>query len=309
MSQSGEEFSFVSFDETDIVIEWDNIKVSAKHSPFSDPSREIYDKIILEDAVLLEGHYLGKNLRNGIVKFRETNGNVTTIRQAKIKGISHEITDPERDIWSLIPYLDRITLKNGSTLEGFIVSQLFGTSVSVQLRDSESTQIAYVKDIESYEKYPNPAYLPPSEPNDAIVEEDASPWSVFIMNDSTYTLQKVNIQDGYYTIEENDESVGATVKVGKYATFKINVETRTSNIKVARIKMEGETSRKGAWFKRKNKLPALPHFTDEDWVTDCDMNFQSNDGHSVLVDMVFRKCGTYAIFIEDFNHCAVITVR
>ncbi len=307
--ESGEEVSFVSFCETNITLDWEDIKLSAKRPLSSSSGYSFYDKLILEDSTSIEGHYLEKNLRNGIIRFQLKDGTITTIRQTRAKGICHEFSLPETNLWCQIPYIDRVVLKNGSVFEGFIVSQLFGTSVSVQLRGSESVKIAQVTDIASYEKCPNPEYTPSIEREDRIQEDIVPLVPSYHLNGKTYKLLDIHSEKGYFSIVEEDEQDRAIADVGKYLAIKFDVESRTSQFKIAKITMPETVASQGLRFKKKKNKPTIPFFTESDWINDCDMNFQMNDGKTISVDLVFRERGSYAIYVEGLGKCAMITVQ
>lgn len=300
--EKGENLSFVSFEPQAFELDWSQLKTSSKVPYDFTKTMGFRDHLILPDARILEGQLMEQNLRSGILKFRETDGKVTSFHKSNVQAIRYEPADPEADIWEQVPYCDKLNLKDGSTLDGFITSKLFGKTVEIALYNSSIFETVQVKDIESYEKYKNPLFKQKYE-TPGFVERYAD---LYVNGESRLVCNLMREKNNFFVMNEVD-SLKVNVHAGERVVIKYRAEARTSRFRVARAKLSKEKVFGLSGLKVKNKgLEQHPFFSASDLIWDLDINFQANDGDFIVADFVLNPPGIYVFFIDGNDRCFVI---
>ncbi len=300
--EKGEYLKFVSFEPQAFELDWSELKISAK-SPYDFTKTVGFrDHLILPDARILEGQLMEQNLRSGILKFREMDGRVTSFHKSSVQAIRFEPADPEADIWEQIPYCDKLNLKDGSVLEGFITSKLFGKTVELLQYNSDLSETVQVKDIESYEKYKNPLFKQKYE-TPGFVERYAD---LYVNGESRPICALLRKKNSFFVMNEID-SLKVKVNAGEKVVIKYRAEARTSRFCVAQAKLSKEKVYGLSGLKVKNKgMEQHPFFSASDLIPDFDINFQANDGDYIVADFVLDPSGVYVFFVNDSDRCFVI---
>ena len=304
--ESGEEIKFVSFSTHSIDLNWSEIKLSSK-VPYDLGSKYgIKDVLYFPSAERVEGQFMGQNLLNGMMTFRDSNGKVTVYRKSAVQALRFEIIDKSKDFWVQVPYCDKVLLKNGTSVDGFIVSKIFGKSVSLMNYNSEISTDIPVSDIVSYEKYPNPQFEPLVEKEVETVSPD------LIVNGEVCDFQVLysNPEKSAYWVAIPKDSISLQIKKGDKTVIEFKESTRTSKVRIACPDLTKEKifSVKGLKVK-KTETKYWPTFTTSEFVVDADINFQSNDNEYIVADIVFDKPGVYVLFVEGSEKCVAVNVK
>ena len=300
----GEELRFVSFENRTYDLKWSDVKVSAKAPYDFSASSGIYDVLMLPSAETIEGQLVEQNLKTGVMSFKSRNGEVTTYRKSGVQALRIEPVDKDRSLWEQVPVCDRINRKGGSSVEGLIISKVFGKSVTVQNYNTDIIVDIPVSDIESYEKYVNPLYVAP-----VYVPEDELHPALYV-NGEHINMEKLVKDADRYMVLASPDSVGLVLNAGSSVLIQIRAAARTGNLKVAKT---GEVKEKnfsitGLKIKKKG-IDLWPKFDRSDILNDLDINFQSNDGEYIICDFVIPEAGTYVVFIDGSEECAVFKAK
>lgn len=300
--EKGEYLKFVSFEPQAFELDWSQLKISSKAPYDFTKTTGLRDHLILPDARILEGQLMEQNLRSGILKFREKDGRITSFHKSAVQAIRFEPADPEADIWEQIPFCDKLNLKDGSVLEGFITSKLFGKTVELLRYNSDLTETVQVKDIESYEKYRNPLFKQKYD-TPGFIERYAD---LYVNGESRSVCALMREKNSFSVMNEVD-SLKVKVHAGERVVIKYRAEARTSRFRVARARLSKEKVYGLSGLKVKNKgLEQHPYFSKSDVLDDPDINFQSNDGNFIVADFVLNPPGAYVFYIDDSDRCFVI---
>ena len=245
---------------------------------------------------------LEQNLRSGILKFRETNGRITTFHKTGVQAIRFEPADPEADIWEQIPYCDKIYLKDGSSQEGFITSKLFGKTVELLQYNSTDTETIQVKDIASYEKYKNPLFQQKYE-----IPEFVERYADLYVNGESRHVCNLRREKNNFSVTNEVDSLKVRINAGERVVVKYRANARTSSFLVAKAKLAKEKVYGLSGLKVNNKGTELhPVFSTSDIISNPDINFQANEGGFIVADLILSTAGAYVFFINGSDRCFVI---
>lgn len=296
--ENGNDVVVTSFYPHSFDLGWSEIKTAAKVPYSFDVDYGIVDRLISPDAKVHEGQMMEQNILTGRVKFRDRSGQVTNFIKSSVYSIRHDPVNSNVSIWQQTPYCDKINKKDGSVVNGFIVSKRFGENVSVQIFNTDGIMDIPLDDIDSYGKYPNPLY----------VKDNGSNVRLFIDGTPSVTYNMISEGKNTYVMCPLD-SINVIVPVGKHVKVKYFAQSRTSRVCFARSKSQKETiySLRGIRFKKKG-MERWPVFTSGDKLTDVDVNYISNDGRYIVADMVFDAPGLYVVFLKGSDECICLNV-
>lgn len=304
--QGGEEIKFVSFDRQEFEFKWSTIRSVSKQQYDQKADPKVYDVIMLPTAERIEGQLLEQNLLNGLMTFKASDGAVKTYKKSAIQTLRTEFAPSETgSMWETIQYCDRINLKDGSSIDGFLFAKVFGQKVCIQHFNSEIKTDVAVADIDSYEKYPNRMYVKPLE-EEVIVHETAD----LYVNGEKKEIATMSIGKKTCSIPESVDSIKTVLNAGANVVIQIKTNARTSKVRVANARIEKEkiVGVKGMTLQNKG-YEERPFFSASDILKDLDVNFQSNDGESITLDFFIPKEGIYVVFVEGSDKCAVFKAK
>jgi len=299
---------FVSFSTQPFNVKISDIWLSTK-VPYNFSSESgIYDQISLNNGDDIDGQMLSEDLVSRVIRFRRKfDGSIISFSKDDVLSLRCKQVNPENDIWTQIPYCDRICKTDGTVLEGVIRAKRFGKKIEFQVIGTYDEMVTIpVKDIERYEKYPNGRYSLPI--LDLDEGEEAS--NLYVNGESYSTSPLVHEKDKYKVKREVD-SLKINLMSGSRTVFRYKARSRTSSLRVAKAKLQKEH-----WFSQSNVLikdngtKFYPVFKERDVASqNFDINFQENDNNYMQFDLSFDTSGVYVIFIEGSNECIAVNVR
>ena len=303
--EKGEYLKFVSFDSQPFELEWSQLKSSSKFPYDFTRSVGLRDRLILPDARILVGQLMEQDLRSDIVKFRDMDGVVTTFHKSKIQAIRYVPADPDADIWEQMPYCDKVNLKNGSSKEGVITSQVFGKTIEILEYKTSDSETIEVKDIESYERFKNPSFKQKYE-----IPEYVERYADLYVNGEARHVCNLLREKKKYSVSNEVDSLKIQVNAGERVVIKYRAEARTSQFRFAKAKLSKEKVYKRSGLKVKEQgLEQHPIFSESDIIADADLNFQANEGGFITADFVLGTQGVYVFFINNSKRCFVIYAK
>ena len=302
--ETGENLKFVSFAPQAFELDWSQLKSSSK-VPY-DFTRMIgfRDHLLFPSARIIEGQLMEQDLRSGILKFRQTDGAVTTYHKSNVQAVRYQPADPDANIWEQVPYCDKIYLRDSTSHEGLIISKLFGKTVEIQLFNSNLTETVPVTEIEAYEKFKNPLFKQKYD-----IPEYVERYADLYVNGESRPVGELRHNKNktkYFVLDEADSSK-IFVNARERVVVKYRAESRTSRFLVAKARLTKEAIYGVSWLKVNNKGTELhPVFAPRDIIAKPDINFQANEGGFIVADFVLPTAGAYVFFVEGSEQCFVI---
>ena len=164
------EYIYVKTDNSITRIDWDKVEKTERLARLG--QKGLLDIVLLKNGKYLKGHIVEQII--GVqMKFVLVDGTEQTIPSEDVFTIASEPSDMERSLWNQIEFLDRIYLKNGKIIEGFITSRLMGKSVIIVEKGNDEEKTVPLTDITKYVKNVNPDYIveeEPEEPEEIVPE-------------------------------------------------------------------------------------------------------------------------------------------
>ncbi len=153
---------------------WNTVEKTEKLDRNSDFTRGVLDVVVLKTGRYYKGHIvetvLGKSYR---IELPDSSSVV--LKYDNVFCISSEPADQKASLWSQVDMLDRIDVRNGDIIEGFIVARLAGQSLTIRAKDSSSERVIPTDEIIKYVKVPNPDYIVPAPPVKKVPEKVEPP--------------------------------------------------------------------------------------------------------------------------------------
>ena len=302
--EEGEDVKFTSFAKHPFDLKWSEIGLSDKVPyDFSQPTG-IRDQFMLSDARVLEGQFLGQNLASGLMRFRTLDGSIMSFRRSEVQAVRFEPVDKDSEIWTQTPYCDRVILKNGMTLTGFIQSKVFGKYITFLSQGSDEAKEVSVYDIVTYEKFPNVLY---EKPQIILPEEKLAD---LYLNGISYPVSQLLNKKSSFIVDTCVDSLKFVSKVGQNVVLKYKASARTSEVRLAKAKLKKEKvfGLYGVSFKKK-RTELWPRFTSRDIMDGQWINIQSNDGEYIVADITFMEPGVYVLWIEGSDRCVPFNIK
>lgn len=157
------EYICVKTENTTRRLGWNTVEKTEKLDRDSDFSRGVLDVMILKTGRFYKGRIvetvLGKSYRLELPDSSDV-----VVRYDNVFSISSEPADLKAGLWSQVDMLDRIDVRNGDIIEGFIVARLLGQSLTIRAKNSSVERTIPTSEIIKYVKIPNPDYVVPAPP-------------------------------------------------------------------------------------------------------------------------------------------------
>ncbi len=157
------EYICVKTENTTRRLGWNSIEKTEKLDRDSDFTRGVLDVVVLKTGRFYKGRIvetvLGKSYRLELPDSSDL-----LIKYDNVFSISSEPADVRSSLWSQVDMLDRIDVRNGDIIEGFIVARLIGQSLTIKAKDSTVERVVPTSEIIKYVKVPNPDYIVPVPP-------------------------------------------------------------------------------------------------------------------------------------------------
>ena len=115
------------------------------------------ETVTLKSGESIEGRISVQNIGKDLT-METRDGEMRTVSFEDIAEISSDVVGSERQLWEVVPLLDRIILKDSTMVEGFIVTRRIDESVSILQKNRFRPQTYQLSEIVCYQKFRNPAF-------------------------------------------------------------------------------------------------------------------------------------------------------
>ena len=153
--ESGVRFKLLSFADDTFNLAWKDVEKTVKTKDAA--SANINDIIKLKDGRSVIGHII-EQIIGYEVRIRTLAGEINSVSFADILSVSCEKIDKTRSSRSDFRFIDRIELRNGSSIEGFITSRVMGRHLIMETLDNTQNKEIPLINIAKYVKILNPDY-------------------------------------------------------------------------------------------------------------------------------------------------------
>lgn len=286
--EQGSRYKIMVFTPSKFDIKWGNIVKTVK---IQNEASAIVDVVTLKSGKRFKGA-ITEQLIGVELKIKHDKNSVETIRLSDVLSIHSEVANNGGDIWSKLPLLDKVELKNGSVLIGFISSRMMGSSIMFLTKESAVERSIPLVEIAKFHKLSNYSYAEnksaessttatatetttstPAQEKKSDKKQKASRWeqeeeaakaaakdeaadiqatSGIKINERLATLNLVQTVDGVHFLVHD---VVDLVGVGRNVRINLPTSLRSENMKIVKLAMytvPGPESKK------------LPGWTDDD---------------------------------------------
>jgi len=152
--ETGTRFKILSFANDTFELGWKDVVKTVKTENGLRQTSCIDDVVTLKDGKYFAGHVI-EQIVGYELRIRSHSGDVNAVRFSDILSIRSEQEDPKDSLWDRLVLLDRVELKSGSVIEGFITSRVMGKYLTVITRTDAMEKEIPLKDVAKYVKIPN----------------------------------------------------------------------------------------------------------------------------------------------------------
>lgn len=274
----------ISFSQRTYRLAWATVQKTKKLTQDTIPYG-ILDIILLKTGERYEGWIMENQLGSGLVVKTKADGILHTISNSDIISIrSEKIADAS--LFEQTQLKDRVILKDGTSLTGFITSRVFGQKIKILLPGDMEEHSVELKDIERYQKTWNHEYIAYVEPVD--------------------TLQWVSVN------KREAEMVEAFIKKGVvYLPDSVITEVKskkTIRILLHNYELEGPFalySIKSAKLKGDDGMEYHYLSYDESASVVKECTAMTNDNGDVLSTFKIQKAGLYALQLDEEKYLVI----
>ena len=165
--EKGSKYKLVIIAPSKYEIKWGDIVKSIKIENASGEKSPVAEVVTLKDGKQLKGN-ITEQIIGTELKIKAENSNVESVLFSDVLSIQSELTDKASDIWTALPLLDKVELKDDSVLVGFISARMMGKSIVFKAKGSTADRTIALTEIAKYHKVVNSYYVAPKA---AVVEE------------------------------------------------------------------------------------------------------------------------------------------
>ena len=319
--ETGARIKILFFADDMFDLDWKNILKTAKTEEWLDNTAGIIDVVTLKDGKHFVGHVI-EQIIGYELRIRLKSGEVNSVRFPDIMSIRSEQTNPDKSLWEQLELLDKVELKDGTAVEGFITSRVMGRHLTIITPDNAVEKEIPLKDVTKYAKVYNeqksrndekadkkryePRQSSPRSSNRDTAKSnntESNDGSEVYLNGLPMTLNSLVLCDGNINAIKNPVkdkvSVGMEIKIEMPATF------NNPELKIVRTQM-----RAVAMVSAGNGSNAIPTFNKRD-IDKSYIGFGVSDldNGNVVLSIVITEPGIYAIVpVSDDNKCIVFEV-
>lgn len=207
--EQGSRYKIMVFASSKFELKWGDIVKTAKIQK---------DASVIVDVVTLKN---GKRFKGSIteqiigveLKIKHDKNSVETVRLSDVLSIHSEVAN-NSDLWAKLPLLDKVELKNGSVLIGFISSRMMGSSIMFLTKESAVERSIPLAEIAKYHKLSNISSVEakkPAETSAAPTETSATPTETTTPT-STPEQKKTDKKQKASRWEQEEEAAKAAAK-------------------------------------------------------------------------------------------------
>lgn len=153
--EKGARYKILSISDDSYQLQWTDVVRTIKPDNRSQIFAGINDVVVLKNGNELTG-YVTEQILGFELRIRTLSNEIISVKFPDIASIRSKLVDNEKSLWKHLPLLDKIVLKDGSSVEGFIVSRTMGSNLTIMTREDSTEKVVKLNDIAKYLKLPNP---------------------------------------------------------------------------------------------------------------------------------------------------------
>lgn len=291
--EKGSLLKFIDVTPNKYVFKWGEMYRTEKNKRPANLFSGLKEVLVLKDDSKVEGQiteqYPGKD-----VKIEKDNGDVLSYKFSQIKQIQTEKLNENMSLWSQIPLLDVIKLKDETTeLVGFISSRTLGKDLAFEFEDGQKRNI-HQNQIVSYAKVPNDKYV---EVYDKFLNEDE-----ILLNGKPAYFTPLQSQGENLLL---GEVVSEQLAVGDIVCIEARFKDPNTPVTLVKAHMESIPKTDG----KKNERILWPVITYQDLVqSHVSVSRETTPLGNVKVSFPVNEVGDYVLYVQGRNEYIVINV-
>lgn len=291
--EKGSLLKFIDITPNKYAFKWGEMYRTIKNKRPANLFSGLKEVLVLKDDSKVEGQiteqYPGKD-----VKIETENGDVLSYKFSQIKQIQTEKLNEKMSLWSQIPLLDVIKLKDEPTeLAGFISSRTLGKDLVFEFEDGHKRNIQQ-NQIVSYAKRQNDKYV---EVYDKFLNEDE-----ILLNGKPAYFTPLQSQGENLLL---GEIVSGQFTVGDIVCIEARLKDPNTPVTLVKAHMESIPQKEG----KKNERILWPVITYQDLVQSHVPVFRETTPlGNVKVSFPVNEVGDYVLYVQGRNEYIVINV-
>lgn len=230
--EQGSRYKIMVFASSKFELKWGDI---VKTTKIQKDASVIVDVVTLKNGKRFKGS-ITEQIIGVELKIKHDKNSVETIRLSDVLSIHSEVAN-NSDLWAKLPLLDKVELKNGSVLIGFISSRMMGSSIMFLTKESAVERSIPLAEIAKYHKLSNISSVEakkPAETSAAPTETSAAPTETTTPT-STPEQKKTDKKQKASRWEQEEEAAKTTAKdegaeIQATSGIKINERLATLNL-------------------------------------------------------------------------------
>lgn len=291
--EKGSSLKFIDVTPNKYVFNWDEMYRTVKNKRPANLFSGLKEVLVLKDESKIYGQiteqYIGKD-----VKIETDNGDVLSYKFSQIKQIQTERLNEKMTLWSQIPLLDVIRLKDDSTeLVGFISSRTLGKDLVFEFEDGHKRNIQQ-NQIMSYGKRPNDKYV---ELYDKFLNDDE-----ILLNGKPAYFTYLHSQGENLLL---GEVVSAQLAVGDVVCIEAKFKDPNTHVTLVKAHIENIPKIDG----KKNERISWPIITYRDLVqAHVAVSRETTPLGNVKFSFPVNEVGDYVLYVQGRDEYIVINV-
>ena len=230
--EQGSRYKIMVFASSKFELKWGDI---VKTTKIQKDASVIVDVVTLKNGKRFKGS-ITEQIIGVELKIKHDKNSVETVRLSDVLSIHSEVAN-NSDLWAKLPLLDKVELKNGSVLIGFISSRMMGSSIMFLTKESAVERSIPLAEIAKYHKLSNISSVEakkPAETSAAPTETSAAPTETTTPT-STPEQKKTDKKQKASRWEQEEEVAKTTAKdegadIQATSGIKINERLATLNL-------------------------------------------------------------------------------
>lgn len=291
--EKGSLLKFIDVTPNKYVFNWGEMYRTVKNKRPANLFSGLKEVLVLKDESKIYGQiteqYIGKD-----VKIETDNGDVLSYKFSQIKQIQTERLNEKMTLWSQIPLLDVIRLKDDSTeLVGFISSRTLGKDLVFEFEDGHKRNIQQ-NQIMSYGKRPNDKYV---ELYDKFLNDDE-----ILLNGKPAYFTSLQSQGENLLL---GEVVSAQLAVGDVVCIEAKFKDPNTHVTLVKAHIENIPKIDG----KKNERISWPIITYRDLVqAHVAVSRETTPLGNVKFSFPVNEVGDYVLYVQGRDEYIVINV-
>lgn len=230
--EQGSRYKIMVFASSKFELKWGDI---VKTTKIQKDASVIVDVVTLKNGKRFKGS-ITEQIIGVELKIKHDKNSVETVRLSDVLSIHSEVAN-NSDLWAKLPLLDKVELKNGTVLIGFISSRMMGSSIMFLTKESAVERSIPLAEIAKYHKLSNISSVEakkPAETSAAPTETSAAPTETTTPT-STPEQKKTDKKQKASRWEQEEEAAKTTAKdegaeIQATSGIKINERLATLNL-------------------------------------------------------------------------------